>query len=191
MKKILVLLFLLPLSVFGADYLIIPDIPDFIPAKGDKHIVIHKGIIKDIVKNEAEEHGSRGVDILLDDESYVFVDHAWMMKFIKWWDNFKASAFLYPRTNAFDCENFCELFVALAHTSLINHDSPQAAAVVGTLYVRQEFRFGAIGDGGGFHAVVFFFSEKGLFVVEPQGSRSWISSLDKYPNKALVYKVLL
>jgi hypothetical protein len=124
-------------------------------------------------------------DFLKQDGQYAVVDHEWMMEFIDWWDKTKFLFGISYLEQGFDCDNFADFISIIAD---FTNKSIKAELFIGSISVYQKAGFGFV-PAGGRHALNFFVSDKGIFVLEPQGSRSTIIELDKYPNKTTIYKI--
>jgi hypothetical protein len=122
---------------------------------------------------------------LSQDSKYVVVDHDWMLEFVDWWNRVKFLFGIKYVAEGFDCDNFSD-FVSIA-ADFSNRDI-QAELLIGSIQVQQKYAFGGVPSGGN-HALNFFVSNKGIFVLEPQGGSSVIIELDKYPNKTTIYQI--
>jgi len=127
----------------------------------------------------------------LSDAQFVAVNHEWAQELTGWaWDAVRT---LSARTDngrlfhgdTFDCDKFAKAFSLAAELSAGRKIS-DAQVLVGRIYVNQVFAFGGV-PAGGAHALNFYVSDRGIYIVEPQTSKS--CPLAEYPNRATIYAV--
>lgn len=125
------------------------------------------------------------------DAKFSPVSHEWAMQLVAWSHN--AVQALSVRTDSgrlyavdtFDCDKFAKAFSLAAELSA-GRKMSGAQVLVGRIFVEQRHPFGGV-SAGGYHALNFFVSERGVYVVEPQTAKT--SPLSEYPNKQFVYSV--
>lgn len=125
------------------------------------------------------------------DSQFTVVHHEWAMQLVSWSFNFAGA--MSSRTDTgrlyapetFDCDKFAKAFSLAAELSA-GRKLSGAQVLVGRIYVQQINAFGGVPAGGN-HALNFFVSEKGVYIVEPQTGR--VSPLSEYPNRSTIYSV--
>lgn len=164
----------------------IPVLPSFKPAlseDGSPMILTKREIRKTIEEIRAIHGHTIEYEVYSQDGEYVVVDHEWMLELIKWWDNLKYTMDIKYLKQGFDCDNFAAFLSIVADFS---NQSVQAEILIGSVSVFQHNKFGFV-PAGNKHALNFFVSDRGIFILEPQGPRSSISELEKYPNLKSIY----
>ncbi|HUX79205.1 MAG TPA: hypothetical protein VMW10_05615 [Alphaproteobacteria bacterium] len=120
------------------------------------------------------------------DGKYVTPTHEHLEMFINWWRGFILTENVAYIKDAFDCDNFANLFKTLyTLSSLRAEEKVEAQVLVGTIIVKQEKEFAFV-YGGSFvwHMLNIVRTEKGWFVVEPQNG--FFISLEYYPNSKTI-----
>jgi hypothetical protein len=140
---------------------------------------------------DAIERHSPGAKLDYSDDTFTTVPHEWAVALVKW--SREAVNVLSFRTQrdslyvpeTFDCDKFAKAFSLAAELSA-GRSISGAQPLVGRIYVRQDHPFGGVAAGGA-HALSFFASDRGVFIVEPQGGT--VCPLSEYPNR--IVRVLI
>lgn len=120
------------------------------------------------------------------DSVFTPVSHAWLEATVKWaWDTKKALSLDGFVAEVWDCDDFAREFARLANKAAARA-GVKAQPLVAVIEVRPVAEFGRI-PAGGAHALNAFYSDRGLFVFEPQTET--LVPLAEYPNRATIYKV--
>lgn len=131
-----------------------------------------------------------GVRVDFSDARYTPVNHAWLEAMVAWAAAFlRATGWTYT-PESFDCEDFARAF-ALACNVSAGKAGVTAAPLVARISVLQRADFGGVrGSPTARHALIGFFSDRGLFVLEPQlDGGVHLVPFAAYPNA--LYKVSL
>ena len=152
---------------------------------GEPHIITYNEAATQVRILAMAYKAEFNYQFLSQDENYVIVDHEWMLDFIAWWDRLKFLFNINYVEEGFDCDNFADFISIVADFS---NRKIRAELLIGSISVKQNKPFGGE-PAGGYHALNFFVSDKGIFILEPQGKLSSVIELDKYPNKASIYKI--
>ncbi len=121
------------------------------------------------------------------DATFVPVSHAWLVEAAAWSWHFTSDARLGFTPESFDCDKFA-LGFALAANVAASRAGVKAQPLVLRIHVMQEVAFGGVPAGGG-HALNALFSDRGLFIFEPQ-SRTLVP-FHEYPNRHRIFRVIV
>lgn len=128
-----------------------------------------------------------GAQLITTDATFTPVSHEWLVAAAEWsWHFAKARGTSYT-PESFDCDKFA-LGFAFAANLAASDAGVKAQPLVARIHVQQGEAFGGVGAGGG-HALNAFFSDRGLFVYEPQ-SRALVP-FDQYPNRHAIFRVII
>lgn len=147
-------------------------------------IVDNKEIGMGIVQKIFEYQIEGGVQWRFDDKRYIVVDYDWMVDILNWWDTIKFNFNVSYRSESFDCDNFAKFLNSVAGFT----NQYDAEIMGGTIIVNQVYKFGGVPSGGS-HMLNFFVTNKGTFIVEPQGKISTVVEVSKYPNVKYIREV--
>lgn len=129
------------------------------------------------------------------DGTFTVVDHEWLLAMVAWSDTFlRVTGHVYT-PESFDCDKFAKAFT-LGVEWAAGDAGVKAQPLVARIFVVQEKTFANIvGAAGTAHALVGFRSNRGLFVLEPQGGRNGtpvflrLAPLSDYPNRITRVKI--
>jgi len=129
------------------------------------------------------------------DGTFTVVDHEWLVAMVKWSDAFlRATGHTYT-AESFDCDKFAKAFT-LGVEWVAGDAGVKAQPLVARIYVVQERTFANIvGAANTAHALVGFRSNRGIFVLEPQGGTNGtpvflrLAPLSEYPNRIVRVKL--
>ena len=120
------------------------------------------------------------------DSTFTPVAHEWLVATVRWaWDTKKQLNLATFSSESWDCDDFAREFSRLANKAAARA-GVRAQPLVAVIEVRQEREFGGV-PAGGLHALNAFYSDRGLFVYEPQTET--LVPLAEYPNRSTIYKV--
>lgn len=127
------------------------------------------------------------------DSVFTEVDHEWLLAMVKWSDAFlRATGHTYM-PESFDCDKFAKAFT-LGVEWVAGDADVKAQPLVARIFVAQDKAFGGVAAGPS-HALVGFRSNRGLFVLEPQGGHNGtpitlrLAPLSDYPNRIVRVKI--
>jgi hypothetical protein len=122
----------------------------------------------------------------LSDSTFTVVDHDWLLAMVKWSDAFLRQTNHHYTAESFDCDKFAAAF-ALGVNWVAGDAGVKAQPLVARVYVVQAHTFANIpGSANGAHALIGFRSNRGFFILEPQGDGPVflrLAPLSDYPNK--------
>jgi hypothetical protein len=123
------------------------------------------------------------------DDTFTPVDHEWLLAMVRWSDLFLRTTGHTYTPESFDCDKFAAAF-ALGVNWVAGDAGVKAQPLVARIFVAQTHSFANIvGAAGSSHALIGFRSNRGLFVLEPQGGRDGtpvflrLAPLSEYPNR--------
>ena len=122
------------------------------------------------------------------DNTFTEVDHEWLMAMVRWSDAFLQATGHRFTPESFDCDKFAVAF-ALGVNWVAGDAGVKAQPLVARVFVAQTKAFGNV-PAGGYHALIGFKSNKGIYILEPQGGQGTpvflrLSPLSDYPNQII------
>lgn len=127
-----------------------------------------------------------GAELDTSDGTFTPVSHEWLVAATRWaWDTKKTLDLADWRAEVWDCDDFAREFARLANKAAARA-GVRAQPLVAVIEVQQGAPFGKV-PAGGLHALNAFYSDRGLFVYEPQSET--LVPLAEYPNRGTIYKV--
>lgn len=147
------------------------------------------GIVSaDEFKNFFTSQSKSSPTFRLNSTHYRVVNYRWMEAFIDWYEFVLKAVGLSYKPEIWDCENYSIGLQAYASLAAVKADAFSEDILVGWLIVRNIHKWAGVSSRGN-HAIAFFKSDKGIFVVEPQNGT--ITHLEKYPNAKYILEVFL
>lgn len=121
--------------------------------------------------------------------AYQPVDETWLKNdFMPKFDKVVKRLRMKSHTEAFDCDNFAELFKSeLQVENRLAGNSALGEVACGILVVEQNKSFGRVPAGRDLHSLILVRTQSGWQVIEPQTLR--VAALEKYPNRQSIESV--
>ena len=118
------------------------------------------------IKNWARENGFSDVQMqAVADAKYAQIEASSAIETILWLKRFQLDIGYNYKSEFRDCDNFARL--ARTMPDLYADSAPEAQAAVFGVYAKMDESFAGVSDG--YHALNIVWTDKGVFIFEPQG----------------------
>jgi hypothetical protein len=174
--------FLFTGEIIGQEFIKVPTIPAFVPAR-DKNGAIRYLKVKEVEKIFRSKSFYHDRDI----DSIIVPEHEWLKSVLDASLEFYWGQGLKGKAQNWDCDNFSMFLSSMITIYLWRAGYTDVRVAVGWMIVNGPFAWAGIPASS--HALMFAITSKGPIVIEPQNGQ--YIELDRYPNKLFIDKVFL
>lgn len=148
-----------------------------------------KFVRAEIIDNMFRKHSRSYAGLHRNEEikHYIVPQHGWLKELTNAYVALIRQSNLEGKADTWDCENYSELLSGLSTVRIWEAGYYDTRGAIGWFRVDAQKAWAGIPPE--MHALMFAFTENGLFIMEPQNGQSIL--LEDYPNKQYIQEVFL